>query len=169
MIIHGFTISAFGHCAGKQEHDSRKLARNAVGYLTSLLDSYGNEFQLNVPMKGVGEIELRMSSKHLSCGMASFSAGGELLSTNVMVSGVNLEADKEALRMGQVALTNVCAAAEEAPPADDIVNILERPSLATIRWTTRDRKMMDLLADIEICFAAAFLQRAFRGAEILDM
>ncbi len=139
-----------------------------MAYLTSLLDSHGNEFQLSVPMKGVGEIELRMSSKHLSCGIASFSSGSELLSTNVMVSGINLEADKEALRMGQVALTNVCAAAEEAPPADDIVNILERPSLATIRWTTRDRKTMDLLADMEVCFAAAFLQRAFRGAEMLD-
>ena len=167
MIIHGFTISAFGHCAGKQTYDSTKLAVRALAYLTSLLESHGNDFQLNLPMRGVGEIELRLTSGHLSWGLASFSAAGELLSTNVMLSGINLEADKKALEMGQTALRNVCQAAGEPPPADDLLTILERPAVATIRWSTRDRKTMDLLADMETCFAAAFLERSFRSGQIM--
>ena len=166
MIIHGFTISAFGHCAGKQKYDSRKLARNAVSYLTSMLESHGNDFQLNIPMKGIGEIELRFTSENLSCALVTFSAGDELLSTNVIASGIKPEADTKALEMGQVALKNVCEAAEEEVPAEDLLRITERPALATIRWTTRDRKTMDLLADMELCFAAAFLERSFKTGEM---
>jgi hypothetical protein len=160
MTIHGFTISAFGHCASKQNFDSSKLARNAVTYLMSVLDSHGGNFNLKLPMKGVGEVELQWTSEHLSWAMASFINKDQLLSTLVMVSGINLEADQHALEMAQAALEDVCKAAGEQPQ-DDLMQIAERPSVATIRWATSDRRTLDLITDMETCLAAAFLERAF--------
>ena len=166
MNIHGFTFSAFGHCASKEIHDSRKLTHEALAYLTSVLDMHGNEFQLQIPMRGVGKVELHWNSEHLSCGLASFSAEGELLSTVVITSGIDAEADQKALEKGQVALRNVCAAAGEEAPAEELLRIQERPAMASIRWSTRDRKAMDLLTDMEVCLAGAFLERAFKTREM---
>lgn len=160
MTIHGFTISAFGHCAGRQNFDSNKLSRNAVEYLMSLLDSHGGNFNLKLPLKGVGQIELQWTSEHLSWAMASFVHKDELLSTLVMVSGINLEADQHALEMAQAGLEDVCRAIGEQPQ-DDLIRIVERPSVATIRWATSDRRTLDLISDMETCLAAAFLERAF--------
>lgn len=166
MIIHGFTISAFGHCAGKQLHDSRKLTRPAMSYLTSLLESHGNEFQLQIPMRGVGQIDLHWNSDHLSSGLGSLSAGGDLVSTIVIMSGINAEADQKTLAMAQTALENVCGAAGKEPPARDLLEIKDRPAVATIRWSALERKAMTLLTDMEICLAAAFLERSFKTAEL---
>jgi hypothetical protein len=165
MTIHGFTISAFGHCASKQNFDSNKLARNAVVYLTSVLDSHGGNFNLKLPMKGVGEVELQWTSEHLSWAMASFITKDELLSTLVMVSGINLEADRQALEMAQSALEDVCRALGEEPH-DDLLQIAERPSVATIRWATPERRTLDLITDMETCLAAAFLERAFEAGRM---
>lgn len=165
MIIHGFTISAFGHCADRRQFDSARLVRAAVGYLISLLDKHGNSFRAKIPLKGAGHIDLRWTSDHLSCGIGTFYAEGELLSTNVMVSGISAEADRKALETAQAALSKVCSAAG-AEAAQELLLIDKRPALATIRWTTRSRRLMDLVGDMEICLAAAFLERAFHTGEI---
>jgi hypothetical protein len=162
MIIHAFTISAFGHCASKQEYDSRKLAGKGLDHISWFLSNHGADFCLTIHLKGVGDVEVRMTAEHPSSGTASFLAGGELLATNVMVSGINGDADKRALEMGQVALRKVCEAAGQEPPGEDLIRILERPAVASLRWSTRDRQTLDLLADLEICVAAAFFDRAFR-------
>jgi hypothetical protein len=165
MIIHGFAISAFGHCAEKSEHESAKLVRSAVGYLTSLLEGHGNSFHAKIPLKRVGYIDLRWTSEHLSAGIGTFYVEADLLSTNIMVSGINPAADQKVLETGQSALRKVCETAGERV-ADDLLRIQERPAVATIRWSTRDRKAMDLVADMEICLAAAFLEQAFKSGEM---
>jgi len=49
---------------------------------------------------------------------------------------------------------------------EDLLKIGERPALASIRWSSESRKTMDLLADMEVCLAAAFLERAFKEGEL---
>jgi hypothetical protein len=165
MTIHCFTISVFGHCAARHSHDSSKLGRSAVEFLTSLLEGHGNRFHSRIPLKGLKGIELRWQSEHLSSGLGTFYAEGNLLSTNVIISGINAEADKKALQLAQAGLRTVCeATGEEA--AEDLIRIQARPALATIRWTTRGRRVMDLVSDMEVCLAAAFLERAFHTAEL---
>ncbi len=168
MIFHAFTVSAFGHVASKQKQDSLKLARDAVGFFSALLDRHGNEFHALIPIKGVGNLDLQWKSEHLSCAMANVSSQGELLTTDLIVSGINPEADRKALRQCQTALENVCQAAGERAPSEDLLKIPERPALACIRWYSDRRKTMDMLADMEICLAAAFLERSFKaGAMVL--
>ncbi|MEN6535810.1 MAG: hypothetical protein ABFD60_02910 [Bryobacteraceae bacterium] len=165
MTIHGFTISAFGHCASKQTYDSAKLSRDAVNYLTSLIDSNGNDFNLSVPMKDVGQVKLQWTSEHLSWALASIINGDELLSTLVMVSGIHREADQHALEIAQSALEDVCKAAGETA-RDDLLQITDRPAVVTIRWSTSERRTQDLLSDMEACLAAAFLERAFEAGRM---
>jgi hypothetical protein len=162
MIIHVFTISAFGHCASKQEWDSRKLAGKGLDHISGLLGNHGADFRLSIHLKGVGDVDVRMAAEHPSSGTVSFLAGGELLATNVMVSGINEDADKRALEMGQVALRKVCEAAGQDAPGEDLIRILDRPAVASLRWSTREWRTLELLADLEICVAAAFFDRAFR-------
>jgi len=166
MQFHVFMVSAFGHVASKQKHDSLKLARDAVGFFSTLLDRHGGEFQAVIPIKGVGNLNLQWKSEHLSCAMASISSQEELLTTDLIVSGINPEADHKALLQCQAALENVCRAAGERPPSEDLLKIPERPALACIRWSSESRKTMDMLADMEICLAAAFLERSFKSGEM---
>jgi hypothetical protein len=161
MIFHGYTISALGRCANKEKHDSDKLAREAVEFFGAFLDRHGNKFQAVIPLKGVGRLDLDWTSDHLSCAMATFASEGELLATDVIVSGISPQADMGVLKFGQTALENVCGMAEESV-FEDLLKIGERPALASIRWSSESRKTMDLLADMEVCLAAAFLERAFK-------
>lgn len=162
MIIHAFTISAFGHCASKLAHDSRKFAGKGLDHIAGFLDNHGADFRLTIHLKGVGDVEVRMTSEHPSNGTASFFADSELLATNVMVSGINGDADKVALEKGQVVLRKVCEAVGQGPPGEDLIGIVDRPAVASLRWSTRDWRTLELLADLEICVAAAFFERAFR-------
>lgn len=168
MVFHSFVVSALGHRAKMEKHDSAKLTREAVGFFTSLLDRHGSQFQALIPIRGIGNLDLQWSSDHFSCAMATFSSEGELLATDVIVSGMNPEADRKALRMCQTALTNVCSAAGERAPAEDLLKIAERPAAASIRWSSENRKTMDMLADMEICLAAAFLDRSFKAGEFAE-
>jgi hypothetical protein len=166
MIVHGFTISAFGRLASRHRIETAKLARGAVDYLTSVLESHGNEFQVQIPLRGCGHIDLHWQSEHFSCALANFLSEGQLLATAVVVSGMRPQADQKVLRMGQTALENVCSAAGQAGPADELEHIQARPALASIHWSGEDRRKMELLGDVEICLAAAFLERSFRAGEL---
>ena len=161
MIFHAYTISALGHCANREKHDTGKLARDAVGFFAVLLDRRGNKFQAVIPLKGVGNLDLDWTCDHLSCAMATFSSQGELIATDLIVSGIAPQADMATLKTGQTALGKVCRAAEENAH-EDLLKIGERPAVASIRWSSESRKIIDLLADMEICLAGAFLERAFR-------
>ena len=68
---------------------------------------------------------------------------------------------RSSLKTGQTALAKVCRAAEENAH-EDLLKIGERPAVASIRWSSESRKTIDLLADMEICLAGAFIERAFR-------
>ena len=134
-------------------------------YLTELLDRHGDNFETKMPLKGIGEIELRWFSAHLSSGTATFFADGEPLSTNVMVSGIRPEADSEALAAAHSTLLKFCKAAGERA-SDALLRIEERPALASVRWSARDRREMEAVLDIEICLAAAFLERAYETGKL---
>ncbi len=167
MVIHRYVISALGRCVDHRDHDSAKFRRSAVAYFTELLERNFSPFRVKAPLKGVGELVLHWSSENLSCGMATLYAGGELLASDVMVSGIKADADAEALRGAQATLESMCAAVGEAS-SDGLLRVNQRPAVASIHWTTPERGTLDKISDLELCLAAAFLERAFRaGAMVL--
>ncbi len=165
MIFHEYTISAFGHRADEKKYDSTKLGREAVDWLTALLERNGNEFRREILLKGVRNLELHWLSENLSCTTASLYIGGELLSTSVLVCGLSPAADERALSQQQARLLRACTAVGKSAGMD-LLLLPERPAIATIPWLPQPGKGMDLITDMRICLAAAFFERSFRNREL---
>ncbi|MFB3776831.1 MAG: hypothetical protein ACE141_04445 [Bryobacteraceae bacterium] len=166
MILHRYTVSAVGHLADWREMETSRLPRSAVEDAGELLDSHGATFQARIPVKGFGHIELRWKSEDFSCAVATFAAEDDMLSTDVVLSGLRPEADGKAQQAGQAMIRDVCKSASEVA-TDGLLRADKRPAIACIRWSTRQRTGMDLVNDLEICLAAAFLERGFRASQLV--
>ncbi len=165
MIIHGYVISALGHCANQRDYDSTKLHRPAVDYLAKFLATLGSHFRAGIPIKGLGQVDLDWSSASSSCGTGTFYSKGELLATDVIVSGIKPDEDQRALEAAQNTLEEICGEAGEGVE-EELLIIPQRPAMASIRWSTKELKAVDLVGDMEVCLAAAFLERAVSSREI---
>jgi len=166
MILHRYLISAVGYLTGSREQDSARLPRSAVENAGQLLDLRGNSFQVRLPLQGFGHIDLHWKSEDFSCALANFSFEGEMLSTEVVLSGLRPDADRKVLEAAQGTVQEVCESAGERA-AEDLLRADKRPAVACIRWSTKERKGMDRVTDLEICLAAAFLERAFHTAKLV--
>jgi hypothetical protein len=166
MILHDYTISALGHLAHSTQRDTASLPREAVDSAGRLLDAHGNSFKARVPLKGFGHIELRWKSDDLSCALASFSLDEEMLSTDAVLSGLRPEADRKVQQAAHAMVQELCQGGGEQA-SDGLLRANERPAVACIRWSTKERKGMDVVRDLEICLAAAFLERAFGSVKYL--
>jgi hypothetical protein len=166
MILYRYTISAVGHLADCDGREISRMRRSAVEDAGRLLDLHMHTFQARIPLKGFGHVDLEWKSEDFSCALATFSAGDEMLSTDVILSGLRPDADRKAQQWAQAMVEAVCRAAGETA-TDGIYRAGKRPAVTCIRWSTRERKGMDLVADLEICLAIAFLERAFRTVELV--
>jgi hypothetical protein len=166
MILHSYTISALGHIADSSKRDTDDLPADAVNNAGRLLDSHASTFKARIPLKGFGHIELDWRSEDYSCALATFSLDDEPLSTNVILSGLRPEADRKVLQSAYAMIRQVCETAEERP-ADGLLRVTQRPTLACIRWSTRERTGMNVVRDLEMCLAAAFLDRGFKSTRFL--
>jgi len=166
MILHGYTISALGHLADSSRQDTESLPRDAVVNAGRLLDSHANTFKARIPLRGFGHIELQWNSDDFSCALATFSLDDEMLSTDVVLSGLRPEADKKVQQAAHAMVQDVCQAAGERA-ADGLLRADQRPAVACIRWSTKERAGMNVVRDLEICLAAAFLERGQRSLKFL--
>jgi hypothetical protein len=166
VILHRYTVSAVGHLADAREQDSIRLPRSAIENAGRLLDLHGNSFQARIPLKGFGHIELRWKSDDFSCALATFVVEDDMLSTDVVLSGLRPDADRKAQQSGQAMIQDVCKSVGETA-AQGLFLADKRPAVACIRWSTKERKGMDLVMDLEICLAAAFLERGFHTSKLV--
>ena len=166
MILHRYIVSALGHLVDSGQRDSSRIPRSAVENAGRLLDANGNKFQARIPIKGLGHIQLDWRSDDYSCAMASFIAGEEMLSTDAILSGLRPDADRKVLESAQAMVRELCQSAGEKA-ADGIYRTDKRPAVACIRWSTQEREGMDLVEDLELCLAAAFLERGFRASSLV--
>ncbi len=165
MILHEYTISALGHLANSKEQDLAALPRDAVGNAGRLLDRHGNKFQATIAGSGSDGFRLQWESDDLSCAKATFSAGQEMLSTNIILSGLRPEADRRLLAATHEMLKDICRAAG-ATASDGLLKLPHRPALVYVRWSSREEKGMDVVRDLEVCLAAAFLERGFEAVRL---
>ncbi len=140
------------------------MPRSAVENAGRILDHRGNSFQARLPLGDFGHIELRWKSDDFSCALATFAADNEMLSTDVILSGLRPEADLNAQQSGQGMIQELCTDAGETV-AEGLFQAKERPALICIRWSTKERKGMDMVRDLEICLATAFLERGFQASK----
>jgi hypothetical protein len=161
-----YTVSALGHLVDSRNDDSSSLPRSMVEDAGRMLDLRGNNFQAQLPWKGAGQVELRWKSDDFSCALATFVADGDMLSTDVILSGLRLEPDRKAQQDGQAMIQELCDGAGETA-AEGILRADKRPAVVCIRWVTSERQEMDLVKDLEMCFAAAFLERGFQTARLV--
>ena len=166
MTVHDYTISALGHLARSARLDSTDLPREAVDNAGRLLDAHGNSYRARVPLKGFGHIELHWKSEDFSCALATFSLDEEMLSTDVILSGLRPEADRKVVQAAQAMVQDLCDAVGE-PSTDGLLHADKRPAVACIRWSSQERKGMDVVRDLELCLAVAFLERGQRSARLL--
>jgi hypothetical protein len=166
MRLHHYTVSAMGHLADSREQDSSRAPRSAVEDAGRLLDSHGNTFQARIPLRGFGHVELRWKSDDFSCALATFAVEDDVLSTDVILSGLRPDADRKVQQSAHAMVENVCASAGEQA-SEGIYRADKRPAVACIRWSTRERTGMDLVLDLETCLAIAFLERAFHTVKLV--
>jgi hypothetical protein len=131
-----------------------------------LLDSHANSFKARIPLRGFGHIELQWQSDDFSCALATFSIEDEMLSTDVVMSGLRPEADRKVQQAAHAMVQDLCQAAGEQS-SDGLLRADQRPAVACIRWSTKERKGMDVVRDLEICLAVAFLERGFGSVTLL--
>ncbi len=165
MILHHYTISAMGHQADSQEQDRSRVPRSAVEAAGRLLDRHGNSFQARIPLKGFGHIDLHWKSEDFSCALATFSVEDEMLSTEVILSGLRPDADRAVQQAAQAMVRETCESSGERA-SEGLLRADKRPAVACIRWSSREREGMDLVMDLEICLAAAFLDRSFQAGKL---
>jgi len=91
---------------------------------------------------------------------------GDILSTDVILSGLRPEADHKAQQSGQSMIQDVCKSVGKTA-AEGLFRADKRPAVACIRWSTKERKGMDVVMDLEICLATAFLERGFDTAKLV--
>jgi hypothetical protein len=166
VVLHEYTISALGHLAGYRERETAKLGLSAVEGAGMLLDRHGGVFQARMAVKGFENLKLHWKSEDYSCALATFSADEEVLSAAVIMSGLRPEADAKVRGAAQGMIESFCRAAGE-PASDGLMRADKRPMVACIRWSTKDRKGMSEVRDLEVCLAAAFLARAFDNVKWL--
>jgi hypothetical protein len=166
MILHRYTISALGHLAGSSEQNCAALPRSAVEDAGRLLDRHGNKFQARVPLKGFGHVELRWKSDDFSCALATFTAEDDMLSTDVILSGLRPDADRMLQQSAQAMVRQVCQSGGEQA-AEGIYHADKRPAVACIRWSAKEGKGMAQVMDLEVCLATAFLERAFDTVKLV--
>jgi len=166
MILHDYTISALGHLARSTQRETANLPREAVDNAGRLLDAHGNLFKARVPLKGFGHIELHWKSDDFSCALATFSLDEEMLSTDAVLSGLRPEADRKVQQAAHAMVQELCQEVGEQA-SDGLLRAGERPAVACIRWSTKERKGMDVVRDLEICLATAFLERGFGSVKHL--
>jgi hypothetical protein len=87
-----------------------------------------------------------------------------MFSTVVILSGLRPEADSKVQIAIQGMLNEVCLAAGETV-SDDLLKMDRRPAVACIRWSSSEEKGMDVVRDLELCLAAAFVQRGFNALQ----
>lgn len=168
MVLNEYTISALGHLAAHRERDTSRLSRAAVEGAGVMLDKHVGSFQARLAIKGFQNLSLTWKSDDYSCALASFVEGGEVLSAAVVLSGLRPEADAKVLAAAQKMIEDVCRAAG-APASGGLHQAVKRPMLASIRWSTSERKGMPEILELELCLAAAFLERAFENVKWLMM
>ena len=118
MIIHGYTVSALGRLADTREHNTTQVPRRAVEGANRLLGVNGREFVARLGMKGLENVELHWKSTDFSAALVTFAEDNDLLSTEVIVSGIRPEADRQALEAAQVMLRSVCETVGETAAED---------------------------------------------------
>ena len=166
MLLHSYTVSALGHLADSGKQDTENLPRAAVDNAGRLLDSHANTFKARIPLKGFGHIELDWQSDDYSCALATFSLDAEMLSTDVVLSGLRPEADRKVQEYANAMVERLCQAAGERA-TDGLMRANRRPAVICIRWSTRERAGMKVVRDLEVCLAAAFLEHGQRSLKFL--
>ena len=166
MVIHGYKVSALGRLADMRKHDSTQVPRRAVENANRHLDVHGREFVARLGMKDLENVDLHWRSNDFSCALVSFAEGDDLLATVAIVSGIRPEADQKILEEAQEMLRSVCESVGETA-GQELLQATERPAMFSIHWTTKEHKAMPLVMDMEICFATAFLERAFANAQYM--
>ncbi len=166
MIVHSYTISALGHLAHRSQQDTGNLPSDAIDNAGRLLDSHANTFKARIPLKGFGHVELDWKSEDYSCALATFSFEDEMLSTNVVLSGLRPEADRKVQQSANAMIEQVCRAAE-VPAADGLLRATRRPAVLYIRWSSKEHTGMSVVRDLEMCLAVAFLDRGQRSLKFL--
>jgi hypothetical protein len=117
-------------------------------------------------LKGFGHIELHWKSDDFSCALATFLLDEEMLSTDVILSGLRPEADRKVQQAAHAMVQELCQSAGERA-TDGLLRADQRPAVACIRWSTKERKGMNVVRDLEICLAVAFLERGFGSVKHL--
>jgi hypothetical protein len=140
--------------------------RPAIENAGRILDSKGSSFQAVMPLPGFGQIELRWKSDDFSCALVSFVADGEMLSTDAILSGLRPEADRKVQQAGHALIQDLCNSSSESA-AEGVLGADRRPAIICIRWSTAERKGMNLVRDLEMCLAIAFLERGFQTAKLV--
>ena len=166
MLLHSYTISALGHLADLSKQDTANLPRGAVDNAGRLLDSHANTFKARIPLRGFGHIELDWKSEDYSCALATFSLDDEMLSTEVVLSGLRPEADRKVQETAHAMVEQLCQAAGEKA-SDGLMRANGRPAVIFVRWSTKERAGMNVVRDLEVCMAAAFLERGQRSLKFL--
>lgn len=166
MVVHSYTISALGHLAASGRLDTGNLPLEAVDNAGRMLDTHANTFKARIPLRGFGHIELDWKSEDYSCALATFSLEDEMLSTNVVLSGLRPEADRKVQEAANAMIEQVCQAAGE-PAADGVLRATRRPAVMCIRWSSKEHTGMNVVRDLEMCLAAAFLDRGQRSLKYL--
>ncbi len=168
MVLHEYTVSALGHLASYRERDTSRLSRAAVEGAGVMLDKHPGSFQARLAVKGFQDLSLMWKSDDYSCALASLVDGEEVLSAAVVLSGLRPEADAKVLAAAQQMIDEFCRVAG-APASDGLRQAVKRPMLASVRWSTVERKGMPEILELELCLAAAFLERAFENVKWLMM
>ncbi len=166
MVLNQYTISALGHVAALREHETSALGRSAVKRAGELLDQRGSSFEARVVLRGFGDLRVNWTSEDYSCALAIFSVDDEVLSADVILSGLRPEADEKARAAALKLIGDFCLSTGETP-ADGLARAEKRPMVACIRFSTSERKGMSQVRDLELCLAAAFLERAFENLKWL--
>lgn len=166
MKLHTYTISALGHLADSSRQDTDGLPPDAVENAGHLLDSHSGTFKARIPLRGIGHIDLHWESEDFSCALATFSIDDEMLSTDAILSGLRPEADRKTQQIAHAMVQEFCRENGENA-SDGMLRADQRPAVACVRWSTRERKGMDVVRDLETCLAVAFLERGLKTAKLL--
>jgi hypothetical protein len=156
VLFHDITI-VIGSVHSRRTHDTAALVSGAVEFFRSFLDRSGPNFREPLPDRGLAHIELQWTREGTAA-VASFWSHGAPVTTSALAPGLDIRDDETVLRAVQELLVLRFHGDSPSEPGFDLLRITQRPLLATmpIPVPMTSPADMAMIADMEICLAAAF-------------
>ena len=162
MIFHDVTVTLAGKQVSRRVHETSRLVAGAVEVFRDMLERHGSHFREPIPVPQFAEVQLAWTADpaYPGCAAATFyrGAGNAILTTSMLVAGIDPAADRVALQHQQSMLFQILRS-RGAEPAIDLLAIADRPLIVSTPFpqeTWEGVQAVSVVADMETCLAAAF-------------